>query len=75
MVITQAPNLASNPQQRISKITSNMPDNPISPFFENDPLRPLAKLHIHRISPKPGQPLVCTDEIEEEEDEFGKLNI
>ena len=74
LYVLQAPNAASDPQQRIHRITSNFPDTPVSPFHENDPLRPLARLEIKRISPKPGQPLVCSGDDDEDYDvdEFGK---
>ena len=74
LYLLQAPNAASDPQQRIHRITSNFPDTPVSPFHENDPLRPLARLEIKRISPKPGQPLVCNGDDDEDYDvdECGK---
>ena len=66
----QASNSPSDPQQRIQRITSNHPNSPVSPFFENNPLRPLARLELRRIHPKPGHPVDCDAQIEDE-DEFG----
>lgn len=64
--------MKSEPPQKIHRITNTFPNNPNSPFYGPEPMKPLAILKIRRIHPKEGEALVCTpgDEIEEEEDPF-----
>ena len=55
----QSRNLKSDPQQKITRITNTFPNNPNSPFYQREPITPLARLTLHRIHPKPGAPTVC----------------
>ena len=51
--------MKSDPQQKITRITNTFPNNPNSPFYQREPITPLARLTLHRIHPKPGAPTVC----------------
>ena len=62
----QASNLKSDPQQKIHRITNTFPDNPASPFWGSEEIKPLALLQLRRIHPKPGAMPTCTGNDEEE---------
>ena len=51
--------MKSDPQQKITRITNTFPNNPNSPFYQREPITPLARLTLHRIHPKPGASTVC----------------
>jgi len=50
MVVMQAPNARTDPQQKIRRITDTWPSDDRSPFYGIQPQQPLAKLHIRRLS-------------------------
>lgn len=52
-------NMKSDPQQKIHRITNSFPNNPSSPFYNLEAIRPLARLTLRRIHPKPGDAPVC----------------
>lgn len=65
----QSPNQETSPHERIYRITPMYPDDPRSPFFnENgDEIAPLARLHLNRINviPKSCSDRIITDLIDE----------
>ena len=61
--------MKSEPPQKIHRTTNTFPNNPNSPFYGPDPIKPMALLKLRRIHPKPGEPLVCTPGSEEEEED------
>ena len=44
--------MKSEPQQRIHRISNTFPNNPLSPFYGQGPIPPLAVLTLRRIHPK-----------------------
>jgi len=55
----QAPNARTDPQQKIQRITDTWPSDDRSPFHGIRPQRPLAKLHIRRLSQQVRIPLLA----------------
>ncbi|CAH1799114.1 unnamed protein product [Owenia fusiformis] len=64
-----SPNRKTDPPEKIHRITNTFPKQTKSPFYDPDnPIKPLARLEIKRIYPKPGMPATCDASSEEEAD-------
>ena len=48
----QAKNSPTQPQERIHKLTNKYPNEPRSPFYGREPIKPLATIVIKRLHPK-----------------------
>ncbi|XP_013383602.1 spondin-1-like [Lingula anatina] len=68
-----SPNMKTHPQEKIHRLTNTYPDNIKSPFYGLYPIKPLAQLHIKRLTPAaaPGQ---CTSDEGDEDPGIGFLD-
>ena len=44
----QSPNIKTEPQKKIHKLTNTFPNDPRSPFYGPDPLKPVARIQLTR---------------------------
>ena len=68
ILLFQSPNSRTDPQEKIRHITNLYPKSEQSPFYGRNPIRPLAKLRLKRIHPKPGMPPKCNGNEQDNDD-------
>ena len=74
LIMSQARNQKTDPQEKIHRITNSFPNNPASPFYhQSQRIKPMARLELRRIHPKIGMNNAAkcesTPQQEEEEEE------